>query len=50
MGRPNPRHGKGRGRLKRNYKEEKPIKQKTRSREELTVTPWFPEDEEKNKI
>jgi len=50
MGRPNPRHGKGRGRLKDNSKVLKPVKQKTKSKEELTVTPWFPEDEKEDKI
>lgn len=50
MGRPNPRHGKGRGRIKDNSRPPKRVKQKTKSSVELTVTPWFPEDEEENKI
>ena len=46
MGRPNPRHGKGRGRIRKQNKLVKQVKQKTKRDTELNVTPWFPEDEE----
>lgn len=48
MGRPNPRHGKGRGRIRTQNKFVKQTKQKTKRDTELNVTPWFPEDEEDN--
>ena len=48
MGRPNPRHGRGRGRLKAKPQKSRRVKQKTKRDTELTVTPWFPEDEEED--
>mgnify|MGYP000583799878 CR=1 FL=1 len=48
MGRPNPRHGKGRGRIKNTSRIEKPLKRKIKNDLELRVTPWYPENEEKD--
>ena len=48
MGRPNPRHGKGRGRIKHNSNSAKRVKQAIKKDTELTVTPWFPEDEKED--
>lgn len=44
MGRPNPRHAKGRGRLK-NKAKTKPSNKKRHSDTELIVTPWYNEEE-----
>jgi len=48
MGRPNPRHGRGRGNLKAKPQKSKRGKQQIKNSTELTVTPWFPEDEEED--
>lgn len=48
MGRPNPRHGKGRGRIKNSSRPTKRVKQKIKNDTELTVTPWFPKNEEED--
>lgn len=48
MGRPNPRHGKGRGRLRTSPKFIKRHRKKPKSLTELIVKPWFPEDEKED--